>query len=170
VDDELRDTPSGSASFYAALPTKQVAVGCLFFDDVGRVLIVKPTYKDGWELPGGVVEENESPLDACGREVAEELGLDRLPTRLLGVDYRTAVDGVRGDALRFVFLGGVLTATDVSAIRLAAAELSEWRFAAVDELDGMLIPVAARRVRALLDEGAVGYLEEGSRPSAMTNE
>jgi len=30
--------------------------GTLFFDSAGRILIVKPSYKDVWEIPGGVVE------------------------------------------------------------------------------------------------------------------
>ncbi|MGD0604654.1 MAG: NUDIX hydrolase [Streptosporangiaceae bacterium] len=38
--------------------------------------------------PGrGVVEEEESPHAACRREVAEETGLDRVPGRLLVVDW-----------------------------------------------------------------------------------
>ena len=34
------------------------------------------TYKQDWDLPGGVVEVGESPQLAVSREVAEELGLD----------------------------------------------------------------------------------------------
>lgn len=125
-----------SAEFYASLPTKHVAAGCVFLDEVGRVLLVKPIYKEPWELPGGGVEAGESPYDACRREVAEELGLHVSPERLLGVDYRRAVDGVRGDALRFVFLGGVLSPRDTSQIRLNPEELTEWRFVEHEELDG----------------------------------
>ena len=32
-------------------------------------------YKDGWEFPGGKIEENESPRDAVSREIEEELGV-----------------------------------------------------------------------------------------------
>jgi 8-oxo-dGTP diphosphatase len=55
--------------------TPRVAAGVLFRDAVGRVLLVKPTYKDGWEIPGGYVEAGESPRAAAAREVKEELGL-----------------------------------------------------------------------------------------------
>lgn len=163
---ELTDAPSLSPSFYATLPTKQVAAGCIFLDDGGRVLLVKPTYKRAWEIPGGVVEAGESPFAACHREVREELGLDRWPLRLLGVDYRHPVDEVRGDALRFVFFGGILTQADTAAIRLAGAEISEWRFVTLAELDSYVIPAAARRVRAFLDTRDVAYLEEGHPPFA----
>jgi 8-oxo-dGTP diphosphatase len=64
-----------------------MAAGLLLFDAAGRVLLVKPTYKDHWDVPGGVVESNESPRDAARRELGEELGLDREPGELLCVDW-----------------------------------------------------------------------------------
>ena len=159
----LSDRPPFASEFYASLPRKQVAAACLFLDSDGRVLLVKPTYKDGWELPGGAVEAGESPYDAAAREVSEELGLDRLPAELLAVDYRLAVEGIRGDALRFVFAGGLLSSADTGRIRLALDEVSEWRFVSVEDLDEYLIPVAARRVRAALTKPG-SYLEEGDPP------
>lgn len=139
-----------------------MAAGCVFVDEDGRVLLVKPTYKEAWELPGGGVERDESPLLACIREVAEELGLERRPQRLLGVDYRAAVPGVRGDALRFVFDGGCLSPAEIEALRLPPDELSEWRFVATDDLDTYLVPAAARRLRTLLQADEATYLEEGA--------
>jgi 8-oxo-dGTP pyrophosphatase MutT (NUDIX family) len=43
----------------------------------GHLLIVKPNYlgTDDWSLPGGVIEEGESPIEACKRECLEELGI-----------------------------------------------------------------------------------------------
>ena len=60
----LADRPSGTPEFYKSLPTKHVGAGCLFCDDLGRVLLVNPVYKDPWEIPGGGVEIDESPLAA----------------------------------------------------------------------------------------------------------
>ncbi|WP_412102692.1 NUDIX domain-containing protein [Plantactinospora sp. KLBMP9567] len=34
--------------------------GLLFTDPAGRVLLVEPTYKEHWEIPGGCVEADES--------------------------------------------------------------------------------------------------------------
>jgi len=42
--------------YYKSLPMKRMGSGALFFDSAGRILIVKPSYKDVWEIPGGVVE------------------------------------------------------------------------------------------------------------------
>lgn len=145
-----------------ALPCLQAASGCLFTDGAGQVLLVNPTYKPKWEIPGGIVELGESPLAACRREVAEELGLDVRPTRLLAVDYQQpALGRVRG-GLRFVFDGGVLTPGEIAAIRLCPDELSEFGFVAPGDLGDYLTPRLARRVRACLATPAGGcYLEDG---------
>jgi ADP-ribose pyrophosphatase YjhB (NUDIX family) len=66
-----------------------MAAGALFRDARGRVLLVDPAYKPTMDLPGGAVEAEESPHAACRREVAEELGLDRAPGRVLAVDWVT---------------------------------------------------------------------------------
>lgn len=46
------------------MATPRVAAGVLIRDAAGRILLVKPTYKDGWEIPGGYVEPDESPAAA----------------------------------------------------------------------------------------------------------
>jgi 8-oxo-dGTP diphosphatase len=137
----------------------QVASGCLFLNEAGQILLVNPVYKPAWEIPGGAVEQGESPRAACRREVAEELGLDISPGAMLAVDYREPQPGRRGDALRFIFDGGVLRSEQVASIVLSPDELSEYRFVGPASLDEFVIPVLARRLRACLDGG--GYLEEG---------
>ncbi|MFC7641019.1 NUDIX domain-containing protein [Streptosporangium lutulentum] len=42
-----------------------MAAGALIRDAVGAVLLVDPTYKPQWEVPGGSVDAGESPLAAC---------------------------------------------------------------------------------------------------------
>ncbi|MFF0176044.1 NUDIX hydrolase [Micromonospora profundi] len=41
--------------FTATLPRKRMGAEVLLSDDRGRVLLVEPTYKDYWEIPGGAV-------------------------------------------------------------------------------------------------------------------
>lgn len=88
------------------MATPRVAAGALIRDAEGRILLVKPTYKEGWDIPGGYVEPGESPAEACKRELAEEIGLDRDPGRLLLVDWPP--HPAEGDKLLFIFHGGSL--------------------------------------------------------------
>ena len=38
------------------IPRIPASAGALIFDEAGRLLILKPTYKAGWTIPGGQVE------------------------------------------------------------------------------------------------------------------
>ena len=109
------------------MPRKVAAAGALFLNEAGHVLLVNPTYKPVWEIPGGMVENFEAPRAACIREVAEEIGLAIEPGPLLGLDYAASQASGR-EVLRFIFWGGVLDAAQIAAIRLPAEELSEYGF------------------------------------------
>ena len=86
-----------------------MGAGVLLSDDAGRVLLVEPTYKDDWEIPGGGVEADESPYTAAVRELKEELGLPVRPGRLLVTDW-VPPRPERTEGLMLVFDGGVLAA------------------------------------------------------------
>ena len=58
-----------------SLPKKQIAVKVIAYDKDGKVLLVKPKYRDYWHNPGGGVDKDESPLSAAIREFREEVGL-----------------------------------------------------------------------------------------------
>src|SRR5258707_14543061 len=93
--------------------TPRVAAGVLIRDGSDRVLLVKPSYKAGWEIPGGYVEPGESPKQAARREVHEELGIDTPIGRLLVVDWAPHPD--EGDKVLFIFDGGELGDENVSS-------------------------------------------------------
>lgn len=136
--------------------------GALFFDEVGRILLVEPTYKPNWEIPGGVVEQGETPSEACRREVEEELGLQREPGRLLVVDWAPHNDD---DRILFVFAGGTLSTAEQAAIRLQESELKSYEFVTPQEAVQRLIPRLARRVGEALkawESGETRYLEHGT--------
>jgi ADP-ribose pyrophosphatase YjhB (NUDIX family) len=48
---------------------KRVSADLLIADHYGRILLVNPTYKSGWDLPGGMAEANEPPVEAAAREL-----------------------------------------------------------------------------------------------------
>lgn len=149
------------------MATPRMAAGALFFDDQGRVLLVKPTYKDHWEIPGGYVEPGESPLQACRREVCEELGIDPPLGRLLVVDW--APNAGEGDKILWIFDGGQLDVEMLSAVTLRADELERMEFHPPERLDHLLIPRLARRVDMAIrarQGKETFYVEHGRLPWA----
>jgi ADP-ribose pyrophosphatase YjhB (NUDIX family) len=148
-------------TFYDKLPKKRMGAGALFLDEAGRLLLVNPTYKPQWEIPGGIVEVNESPRRACEREIREELGLVKTLERLLSITY-TAPRPQRSEGLMFIFWGGRLTADEITQIRLPAQELSEFRFVDLAEALTLLTVALGERVRqslAIVDGERTLYLE-----------
>jgi 8-oxo-dGTP diphosphatase len=150
--------------YVASLARKRMVATAFFRDGQGRVLLVKPVYKETWDLPGGAVEAEESPHAACRREVAEELGLDQPPGRVLAVDWVPSRPE-RPEGLVVVYDGGVLSAAEITEIVLADGELDEFAFVSPEEAAGLLTPLLARRVASCLEAaaaGAVAALENGS--------
>jgi len=137
-------------AFLESLPKKRMAAGALLFDTAGRLLIVKPVYKDGWTIPGGTVELNESPHHACIREVYEELHLRCKLQRLLCIDYVS--DTVeRTEGILFIFDGSVLTAEAIATITLPPAELCAFQFLEPQAVLPLLDERLARRVARCLE-------------------
>ncbi len=139
-----------------------VAAGALFLDDAGRPLLVRPTYKDHWDIPGGYVEPGESPREACIREIQEELGITPVVHGHLVVDWAPADH--EGDKLLFVF-DGVLADTDLSRLRLSPDELAEARYVNLADLDRYVPARLSHRIRTAVDakqRGQALYAEHGN--------
>jgi 8-oxo-dGTP pyrophosphatase MutT (NUDIX family)/predicted kinase len=150
-------------AYYMSLPGKRIGAGLVCRDAAARVLLVQPTYKPSWEIPGGVVEAGESPAMCVAREVHEELGVSLAVGRLLVVDW-LPVRPPKREGLMMQFDGGVLDESTIRRFRLPPDELAAWRFFAVDELDDVLPDYMARRTRHALNlvaSSGVAYLEWG---------
>ncbi|MGW4668613.1 NUDIX domain-containing protein [Streptosporangium sandarakinum] len=160
----MEEPPAVPLDPYAAtLARKWMAATVVLRDAAGQVLLVDPTYKPLFELPGGAVEGNEPPRTAARREVLEELGLDRPVGRLLGVDWVPPRPGWP-DGMILVYDGDVLTGEEIAAIRLPPQELAGWVFATPDQLAALLPERLARRVIACLsalEAGTAASLEDG---------
>lgn len=157
------------AEYYTSLPKNIAGAGVVFHDDAGRFLLVRPNYRtDTWEIPGGAMDPGEHPWETARREVSEELGLDRLPGRLLVVDWVPALPDGRPPLVNFVFDGGAVAEDWLAAnVVLQQAELAEWRLADASRQDALLVPRLARRLRVcaeVLADGVPRYLHNGREP------
>ncbi|WP_405595782.1 NUDIX domain-containing protein [Streptomyces sp. NBC_01410] len=153
---EIVQTPEPTAETLAA--------GVLLFDEEDRVLLVDPTYKPGWEFPGGVVERGEPPARGGMREVTEELGIElaQVP-RLLVVDWEAPRPPGFG-GLRLLYDGGRLDSGEAGRVLLPGSELRGWRFVAEEEAAELLPPTRYERLRWALrarERGSALYLEAG---------
>lgn len=160
------------------LPAIPVSAGALIFDHAGRLLILRPTYKSGWTIPGGVMEaDGETPWEACRREVREECGIEVRGGRLACVDFHPGRPGrpdrpgrpgrpgrpVRPGGIRFLFDCGPADDATLAAIRLQPEEISEFRLAPLDEALALLRPPIRRRVRRASRRRRLTYLEDGRK-------
>jgi 8-oxo-dGTP diphosphatase len=141
------------------VPAIPASAGALIFDRAGRLLILKPTYKSGWTIPGGVMEaDGETPWDACRREVREECGLDLHTGRLACMDFRRPRPGRTG-GIRFLFDCGQLSGEALAGIVVQPEEISEFRLVKLPDALNLLRRPIRRRVRAAVK--GLSYLEDG---------
>jgi ADP-ribose pyrophosphatase YjhB (NUDIX family) len=169
---EVVHEPLASTDF--DLPAVPASASALIFDSRGRLLILRPTYKSGWTIPGGVMEnDGETPWQACRREVREECGLEVTGARLACVDFRPTRPG-RSGGIRFLFDCGQLDNGALGAITLQPAEIAEHRIVPVADALALLRKPIRRRVRATVRRdgrarrrGTV-YLEDGRPVSAVS--
>lgn len=155
-----------SLEYQHTLPKKRMGSGALFFNQSNQLLLVEPSYKPTWEIPGGVVEANESPRDCCEREIAEELGLTLSVGRLLCVDYNPTTES-RLESLMFIFDGGQLSDQVISQITLQPTELLSFKFFERDQLPSNLSATLRERILGSWDQRdglvpANSYFETGA--------
>ena len=144
-----------------SIPRIPASAGALIVDPAGRLLILKPTYKKGWTVPGGQIDaDGESPWEACRRETLEECGIVVARGRLVCVDFLRPRPE-RPGGVRFLFDCGSIDDPTSSSIVLQAEEIAEHRFVEASEALELLSGPLRRRVSQARSATGFVYLEDG---------
>ncbi len=147
----------------SVLPRKRLIAHALITDQWDRVCLVETTFKDDWELPGGIVNTYESPWTGAVREIKEELALDLSVGRVLVIDWLAPYLGWE-DAVEIIFDGGVLTEEIMDAMVPDAREIRAIHWLAPDKAADKMAPFARGRLLAAVScrlGGGTQYLERG---------
>lgn len=151
--------------YYKQLPKKPHSGAALFFDKEQRLLIVKPNYKDHWSIPGGMVDADESPQEACVREVLEEINLTISNPEFLGVDYSYPL-GKRKECVHYIFYGGEVSEEQKATLKPQPDEIDEIRFVPLKEAIELFGKKEKRLIKRVL---ACLEALENKRPIYMEN-
>ncbi len=135
-------------AFWAQVEAPMASCTALITDASGRILVVDPTYKDGFDMPGGMVQADETQVEGLLRELAEELDLADPPIgRLLVLDQVPAERYGRAMVVT-VFHVGPLTDQQTKSLRFTDGEIGAAEFLPVHEALARLPHRLARRIKA----------------------
>ncbi len=121
----------------------RVAVAAMIFDEEGRVLLFKHTYrKFEWGIPAGSLEYNEQPENAIVREMLEETGMQIQVQQLLLAD-----SSKQDQHVSLIYLCKIADGTFRESL-----EISEMKYFDVNDLPPMLFTEKGliRRVAGVL--------------------
>jgi 8-oxo-dGTP pyrophosphatase MutT (NUDIX family) len=99
----------------------------------GKVILLR-NEREEWELPGGKLEQSESPERCLVREIAEELQLEVEPENILDSWIYTIVPGVAVLVLTY----GCVESSDAEPV--LSREHKELRWFPLAEIDSLRMP------------------------------
>ncbi|MGV9703036.1 NUDIX hydrolase [Streptomyces sp. NPDC003483] len=110
-----------------APPLHSVSVAGVVVREDGRLLAIRRADNGTWELPGGILELEETPEAGVAREVLEETGIHVEVGELTGV-YKNMARGVVALVFRCKRSGGTeRTSVESTAVSwLTPDEVNEW--------------------------------------------
>jgi putative (di)nucleoside polyphosphate hydrolase len=143
----------GRARDPAASPAYRKGVGIMLLNRADRVFVARriDMPSDAWQMPQGGIDAGETPIQAAWREMLEEIGTDRaellaesrrwlrydLPAELAAQLWRGRFRGQEQKWFAFRFTG---VDGDIDIKRHQHPEFSDWRWAGMAELPGLIVP------------------------------
>jgi len=145
-------------------PRFLMAVAALVFDEQGRILLFKHTYRKlAWGIPAGGLEYGERPQDAIIREFFEETGMTIEVQRLLFADSSRHFQHVS-----LIYLCGIIAGEFKESY-----EISEIKYFDVDDLPPMLLDeknLIRNVVKILQVDKLIGSLKDTGAPDFLMEE
>ncbi len=126
-------------------PEKRVSSIGFILNEEQKILLVKPSYYKFWHLPGGFVDEHESPPEAIQREILEEINLNLEPSRLMMVDYETGGEQTK-EVLVFIFDFGIVDKQKFNGLKVDNAEIIEYGFFDKEQAMKLVGPERSKRL------------------------
>ncbi len=127
-------------------------VGVMLLNREGLVFVGRRIDQtiEGWQMPQGGIDANETPAEAAFRELEEEIGTRNvallrehpdwlsydLPPHLLGVGLRGRYRGQRQKWIAMRFLGQDAEIT----VHTAEPEFAQWKWLAIEALPRLIVP------------------------------
>ncbi len=159
--------PGGRARDPSARLTYRKGVGIMLLNRADRVFVARriDMPSDAWQMPQGGIDAGETPLEAAWREMLEETGTDRaellaesrrwlrydLPAELAAQLWRGRFRGQEQKWFAFRFTGAD---ADIDIKRHKHPEFSDWRWARMEELPGLIVPFKRQLYADLVAEFA----------------
>src|SRR5579884_522039 len=113
----LTSATTNPTSRWRAMPDMRSGSFAIILDAAGAVLLCHRTDIDLWNLPGGGVEDGESPWDAAVRETREEVGLEIEIDRLAGVYFKPEVTEIVFSFVARIVGGSPRTSEEADDVR-----------------------------------------------------
>lgn len=126
-------------------PEKRVSSIGFILNEDKNILLVKPSYYPYWHLPGGYVDQYESPLQAVSREIKEEISLDLNPKKLMMVNYESGNESKK-EVIVFIFDFDVIIKTKFEFLKVDNSEIIDYGFFTMNEAMGKVGPDRSKRL------------------------
>jgi ADP-ribose pyrophosphatase YjhB (NUDIX family)/predicted kinase len=113
----------------------------MIFNQKGELLLCHRQDRDVWNLPGGIIDQNESPWEAVVREVKEEVGLKVKVEKLTGLYFKPKSSEISRETLVFNFL-----CKKISGKPKTSNEVQDFKFFPLNKLPKKLNPNQRERI------------------------
>jgi 8-oxo-dGTP pyrophosphatase MutT (NUDIX family) len=125
-------SPSETADYLQSVERRVSSAAAALYDERGRVLLVKATYKPYWTFPGGVIDASETPVIAAVRETKEEVGIDIAAESMQFYMVADRVSSV-AHTYQFVFTQQI-AAEQLERVVLDRNEIEDWVLVTREEI------------------------------------